>query len=235
MALEISTVGARVRWALETTENERPIGGYSLIPDVSEAPDFPLDVDTLDASNISDLITRYIPGRQDPGGAKTLALNHTENALSVWEQICAAYEAVKTSGLAVWFEYLYPNATRAFYWRGIPKPIGNNGISQNAVSTLNATVIPTGVGEWVTYPILMSVAITTLPTKTAYSVGEAFDPAGMVVTADYVFRGETISIPVTDYTVSVPVFTTASAYNERVIFEDYGYTETSDPITITVS
>ena len=43
-----------------------------------------------------------------------------------------------------------------------------------------------GTGNGNTEPVtLESIAVTTLPTKTTYITGEAFDPAGMVVTAYY--------------------------------------------------
>lgn len=41
---------------------------------------------------------------------------------------------------------------------------------------------------------LTGIAITTPPTKTAYKVGETFDPAGMVVTATY-SNGATLTSP----------------------------------------
>ena len=44
---------------------------------------------------------------------------------------------------------------------------------------------------------LSSIAITTPPTKTTYTEGETFDPAGMVVTATYT---DETTAPVTDYT-----------------------------------
>lgn len=47
---------------------------------------------------------------------------------------------------------------------------------------------------------LDSIAITTPPTKTVYSAGEAFDPTGMVVTAYFSYNGTTINFIVDDYT-----------------------------------
>lgn len=50
---------------------------------------------------------------------------------------------------------------------------------------------PTTLANWFSAPVLpstvtvSSIAVTTAPTKTAYSVGEAFDPAGMVITATF--------------------------------------------------
>ena len=46
-------------------------------------------------------------------------------------------------------------------------------------------------------PELAEIVVTTPPTKTAYTIGESFDPAGMVITANYM-NGATA--PVTGYT-----------------------------------
>jgi len=44
---------------------------------------------------------------------------------------------------------------------------------------------PTGAPTLGPSPALSSIAVTTAPTKTAYTVGENFDRAGMVITATY--------------------------------------------------
>ena len=46
---------------------------------------------------------------------------------------------------------------------------------------------------------LSSIAVTTAPTKTTYTAGENFDPAGMVVTATY---SDSSTAAVTGYTVT---------------------------------
>lgn len=46
---------------------------------------------------------------------------------------------------------------------------------------------------------LSSIAVTTAPTKTAYTVGETFDNAGMIVTATY---SDGSTAPVTGYSVT---------------------------------
>lgn len=150
MALEISTVGATVKYAIEATAGTRPTSGYTEIPDVNEAPDFPMDVEVLDASNVTDLITRYIAGRQDPGGDKEFTLNHTENVITVWEAMVTASETAYAEGKQTWFEYVYPDATKSFFFSAIPLKLGNGGIAQNEVDTIPAHVICTGIGGWAT-------------------------------------------------------------------------------------
>ena len=150
MALEISTVGAKVKYAFEASAGSRPTSGYTELPNVSSAPDFPMDVEMLDASDITDLITRYIPGRQDPGTDKEFTLNHTEAVISAWASLVASASSAKASGLATWFEYVYPGATTSYFWKGEPVALGNGGIEQNVVDTIPAKVVPQGGNEWAT-------------------------------------------------------------------------------------
>lgn len=148
MALEITTVGATVKYCVETTAGTRPTTGYTEIPDVNEAPDFPMDVEVLDASNITDLITRYVAGRQDPGGDKEFTLNHTENVITVWNTLVSTASAAYAEGKQTWFEYVYPESTKSFFFTAIPLALGNGGIAQNEVDTIPAHVICTGIGGW---------------------------------------------------------------------------------------
>lgn len=148
MALEITTVGATVKYCIETTAGTRPTKGYTEIPDVNEAPDFPMDVEVLDASNTTDRITRYVAGRQDPGGDKEFTLNHTEAVITKWGALVTAASTAYATGKQTWFEYVYPDATKSFFFSAIPLPLGNGGIAQNEVDTIPAHVICTGIGGW---------------------------------------------------------------------------------------
>ena len=150
MALEISTVGAKVLHAFEATATAgtRPTSGYEELPNVSSAPEFDMDVEALDASDITDLITRYIPGRQDPGTDATFTLNHTDAVIDEWANLVSEFATKKASGLALWWEYQYPGATKSYFFKAEPVALGNAGIEQNAVDTIPAKIIPQGGNCW---------------------------------------------------------------------------------------
>ena len=149
MALEITTVGAIVKYAVETTAGTRPTSGYTTIPDVSSAPEMSMDVDALDASNITDEITRYAKGRQDPGSDAEFTLNHTEAVITAWGTLVTAATTAKASNKATWFEYQYPGATKSYFFKAEPvELVGNAGIEQNVVDTIPARVIPQGGNQW---------------------------------------------------------------------------------------
>lgn len=146
--LEISTVGASVKYAFEATSGTRPTSGYTVLPDVNEAPEFDLTPETIDASNITDLITRYIPGRQDPGGDVAFTLNHTDAVIDAWDTLVTNDATNRTAGKRLWFEYVFPGAADSFYFAGQPVALGSSGISQNSLSTIPAHVIVSAVEGW---------------------------------------------------------------------------------------
>ena len=63
---------------------------------------------------------------------------------------------------------------------------------------------------------LSSIAVTTQPTKTVYTVGDTFDATGLVVTATY---SDGTTAPVTDYTLSTVDMSTAGTKTVTVTYE----------------
>lgn len=149
MALEISTVGASVKYAIEATSGTRPTTGYTVIPDITTAPEIAMSTDSLDASNLTDGSKRYIPGQQDPGGDKSFTANHTEAFITAWETMVTAAETAIAEGKHTWFEYVFPNATKSFFWSGMPQDLGTDGLDMNSVHTISPTVILSGIAGWV--------------------------------------------------------------------------------------
>ena len=154
MALEITTVGAKVVYAWETTSGTRPTTGYVELSDVNEAPEFDLSLETIDASNITDTITRYVPGRQDPGGDAAYTLNHTDAVISAWGGLVTTAATKYASGLRLWWAYVYPDATDSYYWCGRPLALGSSGISQNSLSTIPAHCAVNEIHGWDTKPTI---------------------------------------------------------------------------------
>lgn len=155
MALEITTVGAKVYYAWSAANSStKPTTGWTELPDVNEAPEFDLSLETIDASNITDKITRYVPGRQDPGGDAAFTLNHTNAVIDAWNALVTTAETNYAEGKQLWWAYVYPNADDAFYWVGQPLKLGSSGISQNALSTIPAHCAVNAVLTWDAAPTI---------------------------------------------------------------------------------
>lgn len=147
-AIEITTVGAKVQYCVESVAGTKPTTGYTELVGVASAPAFDMTPETIDVSDLSDYFTQYVPGRQDPGGDAQFTLNHSEAAIDAWEALVTAAETGLASGLRCWFEYVYPGATRSYFFCARPVALGNGGMEQNAADTIPAHVIPNGDFEW---------------------------------------------------------------------------------------
>ena len=161
MANEIVTVGARVKYAFESSQGQMPQSGFKTLANVTEAPEIALSLETIDVSDIQDKISRYVPGRQDPGGEKQFTMNHTDAAIAAWNTLVAEAETKKDSGLRLWWEYCYPNAANSFFFCGTPKQIGNSGIQGNSASTITGSVVFEEMGGWLPHSTQISTTDTT--------------------------------------------------------------------------
>jgi hypothetical protein len=150
MALEISTVGGCVKYAVEVTAGTRPTTGYTVIPDITTAPEIAMSVESLDASNLTDTSKRYIPGQQDPGSDKTFTANHTEAFITAWETLVTAAETGIASNKVIWFEYVFPNATKSFFWSGMPMDLGTDAMDMNSIHTISPVAVLSGIAGWAT-------------------------------------------------------------------------------------
>lgn len=91
---------------------------------------------------------------------------------------------------------------------------------RSATTTTSITVIPK----------LVSIAVTTPPTKTSYRYGESFNPSGMVVRATYT---DGSSAAVSGYSTTPTTFSTLGAQNATVRYTENGVTATtSTPVTV---
>lgn len=160
---EITTVGARVKCAFEDAlhPGERPTSGYKTLPNVTQAPEVRLALNTIDVSNTQDKVTRYVPGRQDPGGEKEFTINHTDEGINEWNTLVALAETNKASKLRLWFEYRYPNADLSFFFCATPQQLGNSGFGGNEASTLPGSVVFEEYGGWEDHSTEISAASTT--------------------------------------------------------------------------
>ena len=141
--------------------------------------------------------------------------------------VYTAGESFSTAGMVV----------TGTYTGGYTKQIEEYTVSPSgALSTSDKEVVieyqgktasqPITVNAPQTEPELMSIAITTAPTKTVYTAGESFSTAGMVVTGTYT-GGYTK--PIEKYTVSPSGALSMS--DEKVVIEYQGRTA-SQPITV---
>lgn len=150
----LSTVGAKVAYAVETTAGTRPTTGYVVIDGLIEAPDVDLSTDTLDASTLADTITRYIPGRQDPGAEKVFSAFNTKDFRDDWDTFVSAVQTGLAAGKETHIAYIVEGDTEAFFWTGVPLPLGHGGLGNNDTVKCSPKIICTGFTGYETKPTI---------------------------------------------------------------------------------
>ena len=147
MALEISTAGVSLKYAVESTAGTKP-SAFTAIPNIKETPDFNPEPSTLEVTDLSDLVwKRYIAGLKDPGGALSFTANLTSAFKTAWAGVVSAYETGIASNKQTWFEIVVPTVG-SFYFAGIPAELGINGMSVDAVAETSVYITPNQIHGW---------------------------------------------------------------------------------------
>ncbi|MBR3166682.1 MAG: hypothetical protein IKF16_10990 [Lachnospiraceae bacterium] len=150
MALELSTAGIQVKYAVETTAGTRPTTGYTAIPGVKSIPEFGGEPNTLQTTPLSATVAHtYIKGLSDPGGAIGLTVNDYEDFRTAWTALMTAYSGL-TGGKQLWIEYAYPASSniQSFYFTAEPSELTFGGAEVDEVLENAAYLIPTGQPVW---------------------------------------------------------------------------------------
>ena len=149
MALEFSTIGVKLGYAVEASAGTRPSSGFTNIPDIKNIPSMELTPSKLDVSNLVDEYKRYIPGQKDAGDDIAITANMTASLKTVWASLVTAAESAWTSGKSTWFEISIPGFD-SFYFAGIPTEMGFQEMGVDAVAEASLHIIPNQIAGWAT-------------------------------------------------------------------------------------
>ena len=147
MALEMNTIGVKLKWASEVSAGSRPTSGYVNIPDIKEIPGIESTPSQLEVTNLVDTHRRYIPGVIDSGNDFALTGNMTAALKTAWNSMVTAANAAWASGRSTWYEIAIPNFD-SFYFAGRPTELGASQISVDAVLEASLHIIPNQIGGW---------------------------------------------------------------------------------------
>lgn len=150
MAINLSTAGIHLYYAVEETAGTRPttksafkdLEGVKSIPSMNPAPE------TLETTTLNETEYKtYIDGLKDLGGALEFTFNLTQSLVTMWEELMEAYEAAKATGKATWFFIDIPGLTEGLYFTGNPSSMGIPEASVSAVLEITNYITPTGAPE----------------------------------------------------------------------------------------
>ena len=145
MAINLSTAGIHLKYAVEQEKGTRPTTGYIDLKGVKSTPNLNPSPDTLETTDLNETEYKtYIDGLKDLGGALEFNFNLTQELVETWETLMTAYEAAKASGKAVWFLIDIPGLTEGMYFPGNPSDMGIPETEVNSVLEITNYITPTG-------------------------------------------------------------------------------------------
>jgi hypothetical protein len=148
MAINLSTAGVKLAYAVEETAGARPTSGYTRIYGAKSTPSLNPSPDTLETTTLDETEYKtYIDGLKDLGGALEFTFNLTEELIEKWDDLMSAYETAKASGKATWFTIVIPGLTESFYFTGNPSAMGLPETSVSAVLEITNYITPTNAPE----------------------------------------------------------------------------------------
>lgn len=132
----LSSLGIRLGYAAESTKGTKPTA-FTGLSRINTIGGITIDPETIDASALEDLITRNIKGRADTGGSWPVTVNITDDTITEWTTLIAAYKAL-SEGKRMWFEVYHPDLAKAFFVIAQPpEHIPMPESSQNALWTVD--------------------------------------------------------------------------------------------------
>lgn len=144
MAINLSTAGVQLWYAVETNAGTRPTSGYTRIYGIKSTPSLNPAPDTLETTTFDETEYKtYIDGLKDLGGALEFTFNLTEELNTAWESLMDAYEAGKLANKATWFCIVVPGLTKAFFFTGNPSDMGLPEMEVNTVLEITNYITPT--------------------------------------------------------------------------------------------
>ena len=144
MAINLSTAGVKLLYAVETTAGTRPTSGYTRLTGLKSTADLNPAPDTLEATTLDETEYKtYVKGLKDLGGALPFGFNLTEELITKWETLMDAYEAGKLANKETWFAIVIPGLTKAFFFKGEPSEMGLPETGVNQVLEITNYITPT--------------------------------------------------------------------------------------------
>jgi hypothetical protein len=151
MAIPLSSIGAKVSFAFETTGGTRPTAGYTKIPGITEIPEMNPAPELLDSTSMDNL--EYTSGIK---GLKTLdALTFTarfsQELFNLYESttgIMASWTTAKTASKAMWLCIDIQGLSKSCYVSVEPSSLGMPAASANSAIDISLYFFPVGEPVW---------------------------------------------------------------------------------------
>lgn len=156
-AINLSTAGVYIAYAVEATAGSRPTSGYTRLTGAKSTPSLNPSPETLETTTLDETEYKtYIDGLKDLGGALEFTFNLTEELVTQWSALMTAYETGKAAGKATWFTIVIPGLTNSFYFTGNPSAMGLPETSVSSVLEITNYITPTNAPASYAKPTITS-------------------------------------------------------------------------------
>lgn len=156
-AINLSTAGVSLVYAVEATAGTRPTSGYIKLTGLKSTPSLNPAPETLESTTLDELeFKTYVKGLRDLGGSLEFTFNLTQNLVNEWDALITAYETAKASNKATWFAVVIPGLTKAFFFTGEPSAMGVPETSVNSILEITNYITPTNAPTSANKPTIVS-------------------------------------------------------------------------------
>lgn len=144
MAINLSTAGIHLLYAVESVKGTRPTTGYVDLKGVKSIPSLNPSPETLETTDLNqEEYKTYIDGLKDLGGALEFTFNLNTELVDAWDTLMEAYETGKQAEKATWFFIYVPGLQKNFYFTGNPSEMGMPEASVSSVLEITNYITPT--------------------------------------------------------------------------------------------
>lgn len=151
MAIAITSIGAKVSYAVGITSGVRPTSGYKKIPMITEIPEMNPTPDMLDTTSMDNL--QYTTGVQGLKTLDTLAFSarFSQELFDLFEGtdgIMKQWETAKSAGKEMWLCIDIEGLDKSCYLSVEPSNLGMPAASTNSVIDITLHFTPVGEPVW---------------------------------------------------------------------------------------
>lgn len=164
------------------------------------------------------------------GGGGTLKLETLTITKQPNKTVYKSGESFDPTGMIVTAGYGY-GLTSDVTGYSVSPQILTDGVTEVTITYTEGRVTKTAMVSVTVEKVLVSIAVTTNPSKMAYNYLESFDPAGMVVTATY---SDESTEEISGYTYSETAFSTLGQQAVELSYAYEGVTKTTS-LNVTVN
>ena len=156
MAIAISSIGAKVSFAFESTAGTRPTTGFKKLPGIKEIPEMNPSPETLETTSLDNTEYKtYIDGLKDLGGSLAFVANFTQELYDLYngsDGIIKQWEEAKKGNKAMYLCIDINGLENSCYLSVIPSKLGIPAASVNSVMEVSLYFTPAGEPVWDTDP-----------------------------------------------------------------------------------